>query len=211
MRLPCFELRWLLNGMNMPWHSVFSFLFFLFRNNVNKRAIGWKRLPSLYFFPRKYHSGSYDTPLWSQLCSKFFINNHESTWEQHLKDTLQLNIIWTSMSRLHQDIELIIVCFSFSQTSLVFEFKLMLIEWFLPQFIYLSSFWYCFLKFIPYLYALFIRAGKFSWTSMLLLCEGLQPQVVNMFFYFRWNISTCQQQKLLTLIILSNFYLVWKS
>ena len=28
MRLPCFKLRWLLNGMNMSWHSVFSFLFF---------------------------------------------------------------------------------------------------------------------------------------------------------------------------------------
>ena len=125
MRLPCFELRWLLNGMNMPWHSVFLFLFFLFRNNVNKRVIGWKRLPSLYFFAWKYHSGSYDTPLWSQLCSKFFINNHESTWQQHLKDTLQLNILWTSVSSLHQDIELIIVCFSFSQTSLVFEFILM--------------------------------------------------------------------------------------
>ena len=51
IRLPCFELRWLLNGMNMPRHSVFSFLFFLFRNNVNQRVIGWKRLPSLYFFP----------------------------------------------------------------------------------------------------------------------------------------------------------------
>ena len=80
---------------------------------------------------------------------------------------------------------------SLSQTSLVFKFNLLLIEWFLPQFIYLSTFWYCILKFIPYLYALFIRASKFSWASMLLFCEGLQLQVVNMFFYFRWNISTC--------------------
>ena len=41
MRLPCFELRWLLNGMNMPWHSVFSFsFFFLFRNNVIREQLG---------------------------------------------------------------------------------------------------------------------------------------------------------------------------
>ena len=40
------------------------------------------------------------------------------------------------------------------------------------------------LKFIQYLYALFIRASKFSWASILLFCEGLQLQIVNMFFYF---------------------------
>ena len=70
-----------------------------------------------------------------------------------------------------------------SQTSLVFKFNLLLIEWFLPQFIYLSAFWYCISKFIPYLYALFIRASKFSWASMLFFCEGLQLQIV-MFFLF---------------------------
>ena len=37
MRLPCFELRWLLNGMNMPWHSVFSFSSFLFRNVIREQ------------------------------------------------------------------------------------------------------------------------------------------------------------------------------
>ena len=36
----------------------------------------------------------------------------------------------------------------FSQTSLVFKFNLMLIEQFLPQFIDLSTFLYCILKFI---------------------------------------------------------------
>ena len=37
MRLPCFQLRWLLNGVNMPWHSVFSFSFFLFRNVIREQ------------------------------------------------------------------------------------------------------------------------------------------------------------------------------
>ena len=100
MRLACFELKWLLNGMNMPWHSVFSFLFFLFRNNVIREQLNENDFRRCYVFSRKYHSKS----TWSQLCSKFFINNHGSTWQQHLKDTLQLNILWTSVSRLHRDI-----------------------------------------------------------------------------------------------------------
>ena len=70
-----------------------------------------------------------------------------------------------------------------SQTSLVFKFNLMLIEQFLPQFIYLSIFWYCILKFIQYLYAFFIRASKFSWASMLFFCEGLQLQNVIIFLF----------------------------
>ena len=70
-----------------------------------------------------------------------------------------------------------------SQTNLVFKFNLMLIEQFLPQFIYLSIFWYCILKFIQYLYAFFIRASKFSWASMLFFCEGLQLQNVIIFLF----------------------------
>ena len=133
----------------------------------------------MVFFSRKYHSES----TWSQRCSKFSINNYEAPWQRHLKDTLQLKILWTSVSSLHQDIELIIVCFSFSQTSLVFKFNLMLIEQFLPQFIYLSIFWYCILKFIHYLYAFFIRASKFSWASMFFFFEGLQLQNVIIFLF----------------------------
>ena len=52
IRLPCFELRWLLNGMNMPWHSVFSFLFFLFRNNVIREQLDendFRRWYSFFF------------------------------------------------------------------------------------------------------------------------------------------------------------------
>ena len=129
-------------------------------------------------FFRKYHSES----TWSQRCSKFSVNNYEAPWQRHLKDTLQLKILWTSVSSLHQDIELIIVCFSFSQTSLVFKFNPMLIEQFLPQFIYFSIFWYCILKFIQCLYAFFIRASKFSWASIFFfVCGGLQLQNVIIF------------------------------
>ena len=52
MRLPCFELRWLLNGMNMPWHSVFSFLFFLFRNNVIREQLDENDFRRYVFFPK---------------------------------------------------------------------------------------------------------------------------------------------------------------
>ena len=138
-----------------------------------------KQLPSLLFFFskvsfRKYLITTMFKVLYQQL---------QTPWQWHLRDTLQLKILWTSVSSLHQDIELIIVCFSFSQTSLVFKFNLMLIELFLPQFIYLSIFWYCILKFIQYLYAFFIRASKFSWASMLFFCEGLQLQNVIIFLF----------------------------
>ena len=136
-------------------------------------------------FFRKYHSES----TWSQRSSKFSINNYEASWRRHLKETLKLKILWTLATSLHQNIELIIACFSFSQTNLVFKFNLMLIEQFLPQFIYLSIFWYCILKFIQYLYAFLIRTSKFSWASMLFFCEGLQPQNV-IIFLFSMN-STC--------------------
>ena len=52
MRLPCFELRWLLNDMNMPWHSAFSFLFFLFRNNVIRKQLDENDFRRCYvYFP----------------------------------------------------------------------------------------------------------------------------------------------------------------
>ena len=51
IRLACFELRWLLNGMNMPRHSVFSFLFFLFRNNVIKEQLDENDFRRCYVFP----------------------------------------------------------------------------------------------------------------------------------------------------------------
>ena len=150
-------------------------LIFVFRSNIIREQLGLNNFRRCYgVFSRKYHSER----TWSQRFSKFSIKNYEASWQRHLKDTLQLNILWTSVSSLHQDIELFILCFSFSQTSLVFKFNLMLIEQFLPQFIYLSIFWYCILKFIQYLYAFFIRASKFSWASMLFFCEGLQLENV---------------------------------
>ena len=147
------------------------FIFIMFRNNVIKEQLGQNNFRRCYgFFFSK-------VLFWTYLITtmlKVLYQQLRSTWQRHLKYTLQLKILWTSVSSLHQDIELIIVCFSFTQTSLVFKFNLMLIEQFLSQFIYLSIFWYCILKFIQYLYSFFIRASKFSWASMLFFCEGLQ-------------------------------------
>ena len=154
---------------------VSIFFFLLFKNNVIREQLDENSFRRCYDYFRKYHSEN----TWSQLFSRFFINNYDATWQQRLKDILQLNILWTSVSSLHQDIQLIIVCFSFPRTSLVFKFNLLL-----PQFIYRSTFWYCILKSIPHLYALFIRASKFSRGSMLFFCEDLQLQIVNIFLIF---------------------------
>ena len=152
--------------LTFEWYEhALVFCVFIFISMLWECERNWVKTTSVTVmgFFWKYHSES----TWSQQSSKFSINNYEAPWQRHLKDTLQLKILWTSVSSLHQHIELIIVCFSFSQTSLVSKFNLMLIEQFLPQFIYLSIFWYCILKFIQYLYAFFIRASKFSWAWML--------------------------------------------
>ena len=114
--------------MTFEWYDhvmvfcVFIFIF-MFRSNVTSKQLGQNNFRRSYvFFFWKYNSEK----TWSQRCSKFSSNNYEAPWQRHLKDTLQLKILWTSVSSLHQDIELIIVCFSFSQTSLVFKFNLML-------------------------------------------------------------------------------------
>ena len=131
------------------------------------------------FFPRKYHSES----TWSQLRSKFYQQsrtNLTAAFERHLTTKYFMDIGVKLAPRYLTYYWMLL----FLANKPSFKFNLMLIEWFLPQFIYLSTFWYCILKFIPYLYALFIRASKFSWASMLFFCEGLQLQVVNMFFLF---------------------------
>ena len=75
MRLPCFELRWLLTGMNMSWHSVFSFLF-LFRNNVIREQLDENNFRHCYvFFPkvsfRKYLITAMFKVLYQQLRGNF--------------------------------------------------------------------------------------------------------------------------------------------
>ena len=123
MGLPCFELRWLLNDMKVPWYPIFSFLVFCLKTAV--RESKWMRTTSVtvmvnFFFesviPKVLDHSYYNPP-----------------WQQHLKDTLQLRILWTWSTwtlrtwSLYQDIWLC-VCSSFSQTSLVFKFNLLLIK-----------------------------------------------------------------------------------
>ena len=92
---------------------------------------------------------------------------------------------------MHQDISLIFECFSLSQTSLVFKFNVVLIEFFSSLFIYLLPVdILCIMKFTQYLYVFFIRTSKILMRLNDAFCEGLQSQNV-ITFYFPWNIGTC--------------------
>ena len=70
--------------------NTFQFSILLSNNGVREQ---WERVPSLLwsFFYGKCHSKS----TWSQLCSKFFLNNYKAPWRWNLKDTLQLKILRT--------------------------------------------------------------------------------------------------------------------
>ena len=159
---------------------VFIFIF-MFRNNVIREQLGQKNFRSCHV--------SFFEIIIPKVLDHNDVQSSLSTITNHLdngiwKAPYNWRVLLTLMSSLHQDIELIIVCFSFSQTSLVFKFNLMLIEQFLPRFIHLSIFWYWVLKFIQYFYAFFKRASKFSSASMLFFCEGgLQLQNVIIFLF----------------------------
>ena len=112
---------------------------FMFRNNVIREQLGQNNFRRCY--------GFFFKSIIPKELDHNDVQNSLSTITKHLN-----NGLWTSVSSLHQDIEHIIVCFSFSQTSPVSKFNLMLIEQFLPQFIYLSIFRCSILKFIQYLY-----------------------------------------------------------
>ena len=120
MGIPCFEWRWLLNYEHVIVFRVFIFIT-LFRNAIREQLDenDFRRCYSI-FFPKVSFLDSLIIT-WLQLCSEFFINNYEVPWQQHLKDTLRLKILWTWMSSLLREIYLIIVCFFFSHTSLVFN------------------------------------------------------------------------------------------
>ena len=149
---------------------VFIFIF-VFRNNVVREQLGQNNFCRCY--------GFFFKSIIPKALDHNDVQSSLSTITKHLD-----NGIWTSVSSLHQDIELIIVCFSFSQTSLVFKFNPMLIEQFLPQFIYFSIFWYCILKFFQYLHTFLKTASNFSWASMLCFCESSQLQNVMIFLFF---------------------------
>ena len=64
---------------------------------------------------------------------KIFTVVHFTTWINIHANSSEPVLWWT----LHQGISLIIVLFFLSQTNLAFKFNLVLIEYFLPQFVYL--------------------------------------------------------------------------
>ena len=90
------------------YHGILCIhLYFLFRNNVWREQLDKNNFCHcysffylfIYFFWKCYSEST-----WLQLRSEFFLNNYEALWQQHLKDTLQLKILRTWMSSLHQGI-----------------------------------------------------------------------------------------------------------
>ena len=138
----------------MIWRcrSILCFHFhFLFRNNGIREQLDQKDLRRCFgnFFFRKCHSASYvessfstitrhlDKGIWKTL----------SSWRFHRHGS-------TKVSSLDQDIWLIIVCFSFSQTNLDFAFNLIWWGNFRHNlFTFLSFDILCILKFTQYPYA----------------------------------------------------------
>ena len=163
----------------MLWYSLFSYFWL----ETTVRENNWMRttsVPVKVIFFRKFHSES----TWSQLCSKFFLNNYEAPWQWHLKDTLQLKILrtWINISVvLARRVLTYHLCFSFSQTSLPFCHNLFS---FLPFDILRI------VKFMQYIYAFFKITVKF-WWGLMLFFEKVYNYKMLLFFYFPWNISTC--------------------
>ena len=89
---------------------VFIIVFYLETKVRENNCMGTTPVAVMVIFFRGCHFES----TWSQLCSKFFVNNYEAPWQRHLKHNLYLKILrtWISIGvDLQQDIWLIIVCF----------------------------------------------------------------------------------------------------
>ena len=110
----------------MIWtcHAILCFYFIFMFRNVVREQLGQNNFSGCYVFFskvtfRKYLITTMFKVLYQQLWSTLIDNG---IW----KDTWQRKILWTPVSSLPQYIQLIIACFSFSQTSLVFKFNLLL-------------------------------------------------------------------------------------
>ena len=87
------------------YHGIlYIHFYFLFRNNVWREQLDKNNFCHCHSFFFFFFWKCYSEGTWLQLCSEFFLNNYEALWQQHLKDTLQLKILRTWMSSLHQDI-----------------------------------------------------------------------------------------------------------
>ena len=95
--------------LNLEWYEsamVFRVFIFIFCLETALRESNWMRKNSvavMVIFFRKCHSGN----------TKFFVEDYETPWKRHLKDTLQLKIFRTWINKgvepalhktLHQDI-----------------------------------------------------------------------------------------------------------
>ena len=70
---------------------VFIFIFIIETLVRENNSVGRTSITVIVIFFQKCHSESTS----SQLCSNVFLNNYKAPWQQHLKDTVQLKILWT--------------------------------------------------------------------------------------------------------------------
>ena len=84
MKLCCFEVRWLLHGMNMSWHPVFSFLFVLFRNNVIRDQLDENDFVIIMFFFSKGSFRKYLITAMFQVLYQQLQGNLTTAFERHL-------------------------------------------------------------------------------------------------------------------------------
>ena len=73
--------------MKVPWYFVFSFLFFCLGPNVRKNT--WMKTASVTVLVILSK-----VLFWKLLDHRLFLNNYEAYWQQDLRDTLQLKILW---------------------------------------------------------------------------------------------------------------------
>ena len=95
MGIPAFEQSWFLNGMNLPWYSLFSYLFLLFRSNSKKKI--WMRTSFVTVMVIILK-----VPFWKLLDIGYFQSSQQLwgtlTKQGHLQDTLQLKILRTRIN-----------------------------------------------------------------------------------------------------------------
>ena len=119
-----------LNDMNMPWYSIFPFLFFMFWKKRYKRAIGLKPPSLLCFF-------------FESIIPKVLDHNDNqnslSTITKHLDNSIwKTPYNWRFYGHRCQTCTKILNLLLYASLSLkqtrAFKFNLMLIEQILPQF-----------------------------------------------------------------------------
>ena len=127
--------------VTFDWYEgaiVFFVFIFIFCLETTVLEINWMRTTSVAVMVIIFSKVSFRN-------SKFISNNYEAPGQRQIKDTLQMKILrtWINIGVEPGPINLAYYCMLFFlSTNLVSKFNLILIEKFLAQFIYLSTFRY---------------------------------------------------------------------